>query len=74
MDMSTLQPCNGARNAFDVIAKSTAGSLLQPLFSTAIQQQGDFAAYSCSLLASNVAPVPSVAVASQRCGSRFYDR
>jgi hypothetical protein len=73
LDMSTLQPCNGARNAFDVVAKST-GSLLQPLFSTAIQQQGDFAAYSCSLLASNVAPVPSVAVASQRCSSRFYDR
>jgi hypothetical protein len=69
MDMSTLRPCNDALNAFDVIAKSTAGSSLQPSFITAIQQQGDLLLIPAHCWHQTYAPVPSIALASQRCGS-----
>jgi hypothetical protein len=69
MDVSTLRPCNDALNAFDVIAKSTAGSSLQPSLITAIQQQGDLLLIPAHCWHQTYAPVPSVAVASQRCGS-----
>ena len=69
MDVATLRPCNGALNAFNRIAKSSAGSSLQPSFITAVQQQGDLLLIPAHCWHQTYAPVPSVAVASQRCGS-----
>lgn len=69
MDVNCLRPCNGALNAFEHLAKSTAGSSLQPSFITAIQQQGDLLLIPAHCWHQTYAPLPSVAVASQRCGS-----
>lgn len=65
-DMSRLRPSDDARNAFDQIAKFCNNS---DRIITAIQHQGDLLIIPAHYWHQTYAPVPSVAVASQRCGS-----
>jgi hypothetical protein len=69
IDMSRLRPSDDTLNAFDQIAKSYDTSDRTSPFITAIQRQGDLLIIPAHYWHQTYAPVPSIAVASQRCGS-----
>ncbi len=72
IDMSRLRPSDDALKALDQkIAKSYNTSDHTSPFITAIQRQGDLLIIPAHCWHQTYAPVPSVAVASQRCGSNI---
>lgn len=69
LGMSRLRPSNDALGALDQIAQSYGTSNHSSPFITAIQRQGDLLIIPAHCWHQTYAPVPSVAVASQRCGA-----
>ena len=69
MDTSRLRPSDNALSAFDHIAESYINSDRSSPFITAIQRQGDLLIIPAHCWHQTYAPVPSIAVASQRCGA-----
>lgn len=69
LNKSRLRPSNDALDALDQIAQSYDTSNHPSPFITAIQRQGDLLIIPAHCWHQTYAPVPSVAVASQRCGA-----
>lgn len=71
MDLSYLRPSTAAMDALNEVnkAKDKSNDGLSPSVVTAIQQPGDLLIIPAYCWHQTYAPLPSVAVASQRCGA-----
>jgi len=71
MDISCIRPSTDALDALNQIGNAKDSDDSSPLFATAIHQPGDLLLIPAHCWHQTYAPLPSVAVASQRCGAKI---